>query len=147
MPHVSGEDGVVPRIWWYEFRNALLMNERRGRISSQQVAKTLAASSALKIKIDESHDELQILGFCRRFNLTVYDAAYLEVAFRRSLPLTTATLDYRLRKAADVIGIVTVHHKTEVAEGLSRNPGHQNHAGPNTPNLSLIHISEPTRPY
>ena len=79
--HVSGEGGVVPRIWWYEFRNALLMNERCGRISPQQVAKILAASSALKIEIDESHDESQILGFCRRFDLTVYDAAYLEWLF------------------------------------------------------------------
>ncbi|MDE0612587.1 MAG: type II toxin-antitoxin system VapC family toxin [Gammaproteobacteria bacterium] len=108
MRRVTEEGGVVPHIWWYEFRNALLTNERRGRISAQKTSDTLADSLVLNIEIDNNHDESQLLDFARRFELTVYDAAYLEVAFRRSLPLVT--LDRRLRKAADAIGIMTVHH-------------------------------------
>ena len=108
MRRVTEEGGVVPHIWWYEFRNALLTNERRGRISAQKTSDTLADSLVLNIEIDNNHDESQLLDFARRFELTVYDAAYLEVAFRRSLPL--ATLDRRLRKAADAIGVATVHH-------------------------------------
>lgn len=100
--------GVAPRIWRYEFRNALVTNERRGRISSEQASRILAASLALNVEIDESHDEAQLLDFARRFDLTTYDAAYLEVAFRRNLPL--ATFDRRLRKAADAIGVATIHH-------------------------------------
>ena len=103
MRRVAEEGGVVPRIWWYELRNALLMNERRGRISPQQVSDTLADSLALGIVIDEEHDDSLILDFARRLKLTVYDAAYLEIAFRRSLPL--ATLDQRLREAAEAIGV------------------------------------------
>ncbi len=103
MQRVADEGGVVPRIWWYELRNALLMNERRGRISSQQVADTLADSMALAIVIDDEHDGSLLLDLARGHRLTVYDAAYLEVAVRRSLPL--ATLDRRLREAAKATGV------------------------------------------
>ena len=110
MRHVAKEGGVVPRIWWYELRNALFMNERRGRISSQQVSDTLADSLALGIAIDHEHDESLLLDFARRHDLTVYDAAYLEVAFRRSLPL--ATLDQRLRSAARAVRVHLVCQST-----------------------------------
>lgn len=106
MQHVVEEGGVTPRIWWYELRNALLVNERRGRISPQQMSDTLADSLGLGISIDDQHDESLLLELARRFELTVYDAAYLEVAFRRGLAL--ATLDRRLREAAEVMGIAVV---------------------------------------
>ena len=108
MRRVAEQGGVVPRIWWYEVRNALVMNERRGRISTQQVSDTLADSEALGIAIDDEHDGSLLLGFARRHELTVYNAAYLEVAVRRSLPL--ATLDRRLRTAAEAIGVTSVRH-------------------------------------
>ena len=108
MRQVSEEGGVAPRIWWYELRNALLMNERRGRISPQQVLDTLTDSLALGISMDDQHDESQLLELARRYELTVYDAAYLEVAFRRGLPL--ATLDRRLRGAAKAVGVAVVQH-------------------------------------
>ena len=105
MQRVAEEGGVVPRIWWYELRNALLMNERRGRISTQQVSDTLEDSLALGIAIDDEHDGSLLLELARQHDLSVYDAAYLEVAFRRSLPL--ATLDRRLHEAALAIGVST----------------------------------------
>ena len=108
MQRVAEDGGVAPRIWWYELRNALLVNERRGRISPQQVSDTLIDSLALGIAIDDEHDGSLILDLARRFELAIYDAAYLEVAFRRSLPL--ATLDQRLCKAAEAIGVVVVQH-------------------------------------
>ena len=107
MQRVAEEGGVVPRIWWYELRNALLMNERRGRISSQQVLDTLTDSMALRIAIDDEHDGSLLLDLARGHDLTVYDAAYLEVAVRRSLPL--ATLDRRLSKASEAIGVSSIH--------------------------------------
>ena len=105
---VAKEGGVAPRIWWYELRNALLSNERRGRMSPQQVSDALADSLALDIWMDDQHDESRLLEFARRHGLTVYDAAYLEVAFRRGLPL--ATLDRRLREATEAIGVAVVQH-------------------------------------
>ena len=106
MSRVVEEGGVVPGIWWHELRNALLMNERRGRFSRQQVADTLADSQSLGISVDDRHDEALILELARQFELTIYDAAYIEVAHRRSLPL--ATLDVRLRQAAETVGIAIV---------------------------------------
>ena len=108
MQQVAEAGGGAPRIWWYELRNALLVNERRGRIFSQQVSDTLADSLALGISMDDQHDESRLLEIARRYGLTVYDAAYLEVAFRRGLPL--ATLDHRLREAAEAIGVAVVQH-------------------------------------
>lgn len=105
MRRVVDEGGLVPRIWWYELRNALLMNERRGRLSLQQVSDTLDDSLDLGITIDDEHDGSLLLDIARGHGLTVYDAAYLEVAFRRSLPL--ATLDRRLHEAAIAIGVST----------------------------------------
>lgn len=105
MERVAEEGGIVPRIRWFEMRNALLLNERRNRISPQQVSDTLAATRALRVVFDDRHDDSQILTLAPRFGLTVYDAAYLEIAFRRSLPL--ATLDRRLLRAARAIGVET----------------------------------------
>ena len=109
MQRVAEEGGVTPRIWWYELRNALLMSERRGRISPQQVAATLADTADLAVEIDENHNEASILDLTRRYELTVYDAAYLEVALRRNLPL--ATLDRRLREAAETMGVAVVRSR------------------------------------
>ena len=103
LEQVATKGGVAPRIWWYEVRNALLMSERRGRISSQQVAEAVAQSRRLRVEMDDSPDESSLFELARRFNLTIYDAAYLEVALRRSLPL--ATLDRRLRTAARETGV------------------------------------------
>lgn len=97
---------VVPQIWWYELRNALLMNERRGRIAPQQMANTLADIAALGIEVDGGHDETAMFALARRHSLTVYDAAYLEVAFRRDLPL--ATFDRRLAGAAKAEGVALI---------------------------------------
>ena len=108
MQRVVADGGVVPHIWWYEVRNALLMNERRGRISPQQLSDTLADSQAMGIALDDEHDASLLLDLARRHDLTIYDAAYLEVAVRCSLPL--ATLDQRLHKAAEANGVVALRH-------------------------------------
>ncbi len=103
MRHVANHGGAAPRIWWYELRNALLVNERRGRISPQQVRDTLADGGALGIELDDEHDESLMLDLARTYELTACDAAYLEVALRRRA--TLATLGRHLRAAAGSVGI------------------------------------------
>jgi len=93
MQRVADEGRVVPRAWWYEVRNALLMNERRNRISMQELSDTLAASRALGVLIHDRHDNAQVFSLAREFNLAVYDAAHLVVALWLRMPL--ATLDPR----------------------------------------------------
>ena len=89
---------IVPDIWWYELRNALVMNERRGRLSPADTASTLADLRELRISFDQAHDASVVVEVARAQQLSVYDAAYLEVALRRTLPI--ASLDKRLREAA-----------------------------------------------
>lgn len=52
----------------------------------------------MAVAIDQAHDESVILALARAHHLSVYDAAYLEVAQRRTMPI--ASLDRRLRQAA-----------------------------------------------
>lgn len=103
MRDVTEHGAIVPGIWWYELRNALVMNERRGRLSSAETAATLADLRQLRILIDRAHDEDVVVALAREQNLSVYDAAYIEVALRHTLPI--ASLDKRLRQAAAALGV------------------------------------------
>ena len=89
-------------MWWYELRNVLVLGERRGRLTELETARFLRDISRLAITIDSSPDEIQVLTLARRHRLTVYDAAYLELALR-TLPL--ATLDAMLATAARSEGV------------------------------------------
>ena len=98
MQHTIDHGAVVPGIWWYELRNALAVNERRGRIGAEDVRASLADLAEMRISFDTDHDGAVVLDLAGRNGLSVYDAAYVEVAARRALPL--ASLDSRLRQAA-----------------------------------------------
>ena len=96
------QGAVAPRLWRYELCNALLVNERRGRLETTDTRTTLLDLAQMRIELDNDHDEPNLLDLARRHDLTAYDASYLEVARRRGLPL--ATLDRRLRNAAAAEG-------------------------------------------
>jgi predicted nucleic acid-binding protein len=89
---------VAPCLWWFELRNVLMVSERRGRIDPAQSAKALRLLAALPVAIDMEADEQALMQLARRRRLTVYDAAYLELALRKGYPL--ATLDDALAEAA-----------------------------------------------
>ncbi len=95
--------GVMPGIWRYELRNALLASERRGRLTAAAVTATLADIAALPFETDRDHEEGTVLALAREHDLSVYDAAYLEVAVRRQLPFVS--LDRRLNAAALAEGV------------------------------------------
>jgi predicted nucleic acid-binding protein len=92
------ESAAAPGLWWFEVRNGLVVAERRGRVTEQQTARFLREILRLAIAFDSSPNEASVLGLARRHRLTVYDAAYLELALRKDLPL--ATLDGALARAA-----------------------------------------------
>jgi predicted nucleic acid-binding protein len=89
---------LVPSLWWFEVRNVLVVNERRGRLTEADTAVFLHALSRLSVTIDRSPDEPAVLTLARQHRLSVYDAAYLELARREALAL--ATLDSALAAAA-----------------------------------------------
>ena len=101
---IRTEEAVVPSLWWFEVRNILVVNERRQRIAESDTAAFLLHLSRLRIRVDRIPEENTILRLARTYRLSVYDAAYLELAQRQSLPL--ATLDADLRRAAAGEGVV-----------------------------------------
>lgn len=102
------DEALVPTLWWFEVRNILIVNERRRRIAESDVAAFLSHLSRLPIHVDRTPEESAVLGLARTHRLSVYDAAYLELAQREGIPL--ATLDNALRKAAaaELVAMVAV---------------------------------------
>ena len=100
---MRAEEAVVPCLWWFEVRNILIVNERRRRITESDTASFLLSLSLLRFRVDQSPDEAAVLRLARTHRLSVYDAAYLELAQREGLPL--ATLDADLRRAAAGEGV------------------------------------------
>jgi predicted nucleic acid-binding protein len=98
----NGAQAWIPPHWWLEVGNGLLMAERRGRIAEEQVAQALSLVDALPFEEDEhTAGPLQARTFAlaRKHGLTIYDAAYLELAQRRGA--TLATFDTQLLKSAE----------------------------------------------
>jgi predicted nucleic acid-binding protein len=98
LNRIRTEEAMVPAVWWFEVRNILVVNERRGRIREPNTLSFLAHLSRLRVRIDRSPDETSILHLARLHGLTVYDASYLELARREQVAL--ATLDTALVRAA-----------------------------------------------
>jgi predicted nucleic acid-binding protein len=101
-----GVQAVVPMIWPLEVANAVLMGERRKRSTEAQATKWLSFLTSLPISVDEETTARawsDVLGLARAHNLSAYDAAYLELALRRGLPL--ASLDNKLKAEAASIGV------------------------------------------
>jgi predicted nucleic acid-binding protein len=95
---LRSEDAVAPALWWFEVRNALVQGERRGRFDQSGTGRFLRGLSRFAISIDRVPEERSVFDLARRHRLSVYDAAYLELARRRGFPL--ATLDNGLDAAA-----------------------------------------------
>ena len=99
---VTESGAWVPGLWRLEIANVLEMGVRRGRHDAAFREMTLADLALLSIQVDPHTNDRAwgaTIRLAERHRLTVYDAAYLELALRRGLPL--ATLDRELRVAAN----------------------------------------------
>jgi predicted nucleic acid-binding protein len=104
---VAEQDGLlVPEIWGREIANGLALAYIRKRITPTDEKAFLAAMSRLTIAVEGS-SPLTVLrdgtAAAVRFELTAYDAAYVDLALREGLRL--ATLDDQMRKAAEKFGV------------------------------------------
>jgi predicted nucleic acid-binding protein len=97
------DEAYVPALWWFEVRNVLVVNERRKRLSETDTAAFLRRLGRLRIATDRSPEEADVLMLARRYQLSVHDASYLELAKRDAIPL--ATLDQDLAAAARMHGV------------------------------------------
>lgn len=104
---VAEQGALAPGHWSLEVANALLMAVRRRRIDARFCAAAIRDLASLPIALDAEtsarawHDTLRLAEVHR---LTVYDAAYLELAQRQRLPLVT--LNWELLAAARALGLV-----------------------------------------
>ena len=104
LVRLAETEAFVPQVWHLEVRNALLLAERRGRISGSGALTRLRSLEGLPIHTDAEPYFDAAFELARHHRLAIYDAAYLELAKRRSGALSS--LDTALVRAA-------------VAEGLS----------------------------
>jgi len=98
---IETEGALVPSLWRLEVANSLTMATRRKRIDTSFRNAALMELAEYDITVDYETDQyawFETMTLADRFRLTLYDAAYLELAQRRRLPL--ATLDRDLAKAA-----------------------------------------------
>lgn len=103
---LADETALVPAHWFLEVTNVLAMAENRKRITAAQSTEFLSLLETLDIEVDDEAARrafAHLLPLCRSHRLTSYDAAYLELALRRRLPL--ASLDVELRKGARALGV------------------------------------------
>jgi len=101
MRRVVAEGAIVPSLWRLEVANVLRNAVRRGRCNEAYVDRSLARLARLAIKRDEETDDHawgSTRTLARKEDLTLYDAAYLELAIRGRMAL--ASCDKALLAAA-----------------------------------------------
>jgi len=106
---LSQNGAWVPLHWHLEVANVLQMGVRRGRHDAAFRDSTLADLAVLPIQTDsetERHAWGKTLQLAESHRLTLYDAAYLELALRRELPLATVDHDLRIAAKAESITLL-----------------------------------------
>lgn len=106
LERLEGETALVPAHWFLEVTNVLAMAEKRKRITAAKSTEFLTLLETMDIEADDEaagRAFAQVLPLCRSHGLTSYDAAYLELALRRRLPL--GSLDEELRAGAKALGV------------------------------------------
>ena len=102
----AGATVIVPALWYLEMANVLLIAQRRHRLTALQREVALEKLDALQFTVDEEgtrHAFGKTSQLAEKYGLTIYDATYLELALRRSLPM--ATRDESLKTAARQCGV------------------------------------------
>lgn len=98
------DQAVVPALWELEFANVLRTACRKERLTADEAHQIIEQICALPILIDrETPGPAELLALALRYNLSSYDAAYLELALR--LQIRIATKDEPLQAAAQAAGV------------------------------------------
>lgn len=104
LEHTAAAQVWVPALWLLEIGNLLLTAQRRGRIDAAKRAELVDRAARLSLRVDrEPVSILTLDALAARHRLTAYNAAYLELALRRALPLVT--LDSALLAAMSEAGV------------------------------------------
>jgi predicted nucleic acid-binding protein len=109
LRRVAASGALAPDLWLHEIANGLLMAQKRGRYTTAQRMAFIEVLLQLPIEIEAPTARNVLDGqaaLAERFGLTAYDAAYLDLALRRGLPL--ATQDKAMKSAATKAGVALV---------------------------------------
>jgi predicted nucleic acid-binding protein len=102
----AGATVIVPALWFLEMSNILLLAQRRRRLTAGQRKAAMEKLADMQFSVDEEgtrHAFGKTSELAEKHGLTIYDATYLELALRRSLPL--ASRDETLRNAVRRCGL------------------------------------------
>lgn len=102
---IESSEGLVPALWYAEVANGVLVAERRGGVNLSTSASFLGFVEALPIAQDQTRPSATLaalLNLARVYNLTAYDATYLEIVLRTGRAL--ATFDRQLANAVRQAG-------------------------------------------
>jgi predicted nucleic acid-binding protein len=102
---VEGATAVVPNLWALEAANVVLKEMKKGNITQADASQFIALLGELDIASDtqtHAHALGDTLGLAKQYDLSSYDAAYLELALRKGFPI--ATVDKDLGDAASEAG-------------------------------------------
>jgi predicted nucleic acid-binding protein len=103
---LNNAKAMVPALWPFEVANILMLGERHGRSTPAEASKWLAYLQMLPIRVDNANTARalpDILHVARSYDLSGYDAAYLELALRLGLPLVS--VDEKLKAKAALAGV------------------------------------------
>ena len=103
---VAGDSLVVPALWPLEVANALTVLRRRRKLTPDEARNAIEIIRELPVVIDHEAAAIaftRLVDLASKYELTIYDAAYIELAARRELPL--ASNDARMKQAAIRSGV------------------------------------------
>lgn len=109
LHRVAKSGALTPALWLHEIANGLLMAQRRGRCTTAQRMAFIEELLRLPVEVESSSARTVLdsqVALAERYALTAYDAAYLDLALRRNLPL--ATQDKAMKSAAGKAGVAIV---------------------------------------
>lgn len=95
---LTTDRGLVPSLFGHELRNLLLTAHRRGRLPSGALFAQLSNLERFPLIDCGPGNGAEIVRLAIAHSLSAYDAAYLDLALRESVPL--ATRDRALAAAA-----------------------------------------------
>ncbi|MFA7444191.1 MAG: type II toxin-antitoxin system VapC family toxin [Lysobacteraceae bacterium] len=104
---LAQDRAVAPVLLRLEYANVLRTACKRGRMTAGQAQEAISQLEALPVEYDnQTPDARQLLALALRYDLSSYDAAYLDLALHRQLPI--ATQDVELAEAARICGVGVV---------------------------------------
>jgi predicted nucleic acid-binding protein len=106
----AGNRVSVPAFWRHEVLNALLVSERRKRVTPELIQAFLDELDRMPVDVDNGATASIVFSttrsLCRKHGLTAYDAAYLELARRNGCSLATVDRDLEEAAVAESVPVI-----------------------------------------